>query len=154
MKPFTKILVPFDFSAHSEAALATAAEIARRYDASLVVLHVFEPLSYALPDSFVLLSASEMNRMLGELRTLLEATKRRAEVAGAPRVEVLQREGIAASEIVGLARDQAFDLIVMGTHGRKGLKHAIMGSVAERVVRSAPCAVLTLKAHKDESEAG
>lgn len=148
MKPFTHLLVPVDFSPYSSAAVRLAADIARRYDAKITLVHVYEPIAYALPDGFALVSAEELTRALDQMKKQLETIKAEAEGAGAPRVTITQEQGVAATEIVHLAREQKVDLIVMGTHGRKGLTHAVMGSVAERVVRSAPCPVLTLKAEK------
>ena len=68
---------------------------------------------------------------------------------GVTRVDRRLLQGAAAVEIVELARSADFDLIVMGTHGRTGLKHVLMGSVAERVLRTAPCPVLTVKASEN-----
>jgi len=146
MTPFRKILVPVDFSVHASEAIRAAADLAKRYDAALTLVHVYETVAYALPDGFVLFTGSQLADMLSEFEKRLAAAKRDAEAAGATRVEVKQLQGAAAVEIVEFAKENGFDLIVMGTHGRRGLQHALMGSVAERVVRTAPCPVLTLKA--------
>jgi len=146
MKPFQKILVPTDFSAHSALAVQTAADLCRRYDASMLLAYVYEPIAYALPDGYLLFSEPQLNSMFEEFEKRLALEKKTAEAAGALRVETKLLQGIAATEIRQLAEHAACDLIVMGTHGRKGLPHVVLGSVAERVVRSAPCPVLTVRA--------
>lgn len=142
------ILVPTDFSAHAEKALSTAAELAKLFGGAKVsVLHAYHvdvpmvsPMAggYALPQGFY-----------EELRA--QATARVDEL-----VEKLAAEGIDASgvalqtpaalAIVEQAEKLPADLIVMGTRGNTGLKHVLLGSVAERIVRTAPCPVLTVKA--------
>jgi nucleotide-binding universal stress UspA family protein len=146
MKPFKRILVPVDFSTHSSEAIRAAADLAARYDGAVTLLNVWEGSVYYFPEGYVLYSPDHLRKVMTELGRELDASRREAEVAGAPRVETKQREGVAATEIVDFAREGEFDLIVMGTHGRTGVKHALMGSVAERVVRKAPCPVLTLHA--------
>jgi nucleotide-binding universal stress UspA family protein len=145
MRPFQRILLPTDFSACSAEAQRAAAELAQRYDATLELLHVFEPILYMTPEGHTLLVPGQLEDLLDGNDRLLDAAKKAAEDAGAPRVRTRQEQGVAASEIVEVARRDGFDLIVIGTHGRTGLKHALLGSVAERVVRRAPCPVLTIR---------
>jgi universal stress protein A len=152
MKPFAKILVPVDFSAHSEQAVRVAAELARRYDAALNIIHVYEPIAYALPEGYVLMSNEQLKELWSRLEKDLDAEKKLAVEGGAPRVETHLLQGLAVDEICGVAKKQSFDLIVMGTQGRRGLSHLLVGSVAERVLRLAPCPVLTLKAPKPAPE--
>jgi nucleotide-binding universal stress UspA family protein len=83
--------------------------------------------------------------MFEEFHRELAEQRRRAEFAGAPRVDTELLHGFAVSEIQHFAQQCNFDLIVMGTHGRRGLSHAFLGSVAERVLRLAPCPVLTVR---------
>lgn len=146
MKPFERILVPVDFSEHSREAVRAAVDLGRRYDASLMLVHVFEPAVYALPDGCVLFTPEQLARLFNELERQLEMARQEAVQLGAARVDILLLEGFAAGEIVDCSRGAKIDLIVMGTHGRTGPKHLLLGSVAERVVRHAPCAVLTVKA--------
>jgi universal stress protein A len=146
MKPFTKILVPVDFSPHSEQAVRVAAELARRYDAALGIIHVYEPIAYALPEGYVLMSHEQLNELWRRFDQELAAVKKLATEGGAPRVETHLLQGLAVDEICAVAEKQGFDLIVMGTQGRRGLSHLLIGSVAERVLRLAPCPVLTVKA--------
>ena len=145
MAGFKRILIPVDFGAHSAAAVRLGAELARAYQGSLTLLHVFDPLPYALPESFEIHSPEQRRRLYGELESELSRTKREAEAAGAPNVEVRLVEGYVSEQITEVARRGDFDIIVMGTHGRRGVKHALLGSVAERIVRTGPCPVLTVK---------
>jgi nucleotide-binding universal stress UspA family protein len=144
MSSFTKILVPLDFSEHSERAVALAAELSGRYSAPLTLLYVYELVPYALPEGPALYALPQPP-LLPDFHAQLERLRARALAAGATDVRGVVREGFAAAQISELARDEHFDLIVMGTHGRKGLSHLFMGSVAEKVVRTAPCPVLTVR---------
>jgi nucleotide-binding universal stress UspA family protein len=152
MAPFKKILVPIDFSTHSERAARLAAELARTFDASLTVLHVYSIPTYPLPEGYILASPETVAELMEKTSAGVKAMKTRLVDHGAPRVDTLLVEGSAFAEIVRTAREKGFDLIVMGTHGRTGLKHAFMGSVAEKVVRKAHCPVLSVRdpEHKPE----
>lgn len=152
MKPFQKILVPVDFSACSAEGVRTAADLAQRYGAELVLVHVFEPILYTTPDGYPFLVPGQLESLLAEYATALGKAKKDAEAAGASRVSTRELQGFAASEIANLAKDGHFDLIVIGTHGRTGLKHALMGSVAEKVLRSAPCPVLCVRASAQDAD--
>lgn len=143
----TRILVPTDFSAASDAALAYARVIGRQFSASVHLLHVFDdPFASG---SFV---ADGIGLMPIELRESLfaEARARLAERLAAhaqliPGSSSALVVGPPARRIVEYARDNDMDLIVMGTHGRGGLAHVLLGSVTERVVRTARCPVLTTR---------
>jgi len=143
---FEKILVPVDFSDHSTQALDTAAALAKDYDASLTIVNVYEPLALALPEGYQLFSQEQLDQLFEELQRKLVQQRQRAEAAGAKRVDSELLHGFAVTEIQSLAERGGYDLIVIGTHGRRGLSHALLGSVAERVVRLAPCPVLTVRA--------
>ena len=145
MKPFQKILVATDFSPHSALALQLAADVSRRYDASVTLLYVYEPIAYALPEGYQLFTEPQLDELFLAFRKQLAEQKQAALAAGALRVETQLSTGSAASEICALAETGSFDLIVLGTHGRKGLSHVVLGSVAERVLRTAPCPVLTVR---------
>jgi nucleotide-binding universal stress UspA family protein len=146
MKPFRKILVPTDFSSHSAEAVRYAADLSRRYEASVTVAHAFQPAEYAFPEGYLLHKASDQAGTISRIEQELAAAKAEARAAGALDVETTMLEGVASAAIVGFAEKGGHDLIVMGTHGRTGFKHALLGSVAEKVVRTAPCAVLTVRA--------
>ena len=143
MASWTKICCPIDFSETSRVALEEASELARRYQGELALLHVFEPpvatsdLMVAPPGMF--------EQTAKDLERKLELWKGEAEQRGARVVRALVVTGAAATETVRFAREGGYDLVVMGTHGRRGLRHLVLGSVAERVVREAPCAVLVVR---------
>lgn len=148
MQPFNRILVPVDFSTQSAQAVRTAADLARRYEASLTLVHVYDPIAYALPEGYVVFAPSQLDKMFAAFEKQLAAAKQNALEAGAPRVDTRLLQGFVTAEIVDFASRAEADLIVMGTHGRRGVSHVVLGSVAERVVRMAPCAVLTVKVAK------
>ena len=144
----SRILVPMDFSAHSEHALRYATALATRLGASLHLLHVVED-----PATTGAWSAESMPPDLAELRTELvaDAERRLRVYRGEPEhtqvpVVTTARMGLTSHTIVDYAAALNIDLIVMGTHGRTGIAHLLMGSVAERVLRHAPCPVLTVRA--------
>ncbi len=143
MATWTKICCPIDFSETSRAALEEAAELARRYEAEMALLHVFEPPAAT---SDLMVTPPEMfEQTAKELERKLELWRSEAERRGAKAVRSLVVTGAAATEVVRFAREGGYDLVVMGTHGRRGLRHLVLGSVAERVVREAPCAVLVVR---------
>jgi nucleotide-binding universal stress UspA family protein len=141
---FRRILCPVDFSDASAGALRAAALLAQRSGGSLTLLHVDVVPGSAIPEA-LLETPPALATDLGAPadRPLLE-WKARAEGLGVPQVEARRSVGRPAQEILALVRRDGFDLIVLGTHGRTGVGHLILGSVAEEVVRRAPCPVLTL----------
>lgn len=151
MKTFKKILVPVDFASHSAEALEVATDLARRYEAALTLVHVYEPVDYALPPGYVVYTPDQLNRMTAELQSRLEATRRDVAASSGGTVEARMLQGPAAVSILDCAADEGFDLIVMGTHGRTGVGRFLLGSVAEKIVRAAHCAVLTVKAPGNKS---
>jgi nucleotide-binding universal stress UspA family protein len=153
MKPFRKILVPVDFSAHSARAVQVAADLARRYEGTLELVHVFDPLAYPLPDGYVMFTRPQLDEMFARFDAELAKYQQAALAAGAARVQTHVRQGPCAAEICDYAREGLFDLVVMGTHGRRGLSRVLLGSVAERVLRMAPCPVLTLRAEGQPAQA-
>lgn len=153
MAPFKKILVPIDFSPHAEAALEAALSVAKHYDASITLVHVFEPIALALPEGSGFYPSAQLTDAMRETQRMLDAKRDELAPKAGRAVEVVQRNGSPPHEIVDFAKSRGFDLIVLGTHGRTGLAHMLIGSVAERVVRSAPCAVLTVHAPKTATKA-
>jgi nucleotide-binding universal stress UspA family protein len=145
MKPFKKILVPVDFSPHSAEAIRYAADLSRRYEASVGLVHVYETIAYSVPDGFVLYTAQQLTDLYSLFTKQLDGARADAEAAGALRLSTHMLEGAPAREITQFAEAGSYDLIVMGTHGRSGLQHAFFGSVAERVLRKAVCPVLTVR---------
>jgi nucleotide-binding universal stress UspA family protein len=141
MLPVKTILHPTDLSEPSEAAYRVACAVARDHGARVVVAHVMTPPLHAYRDFGPLLPDPET--VADEVRDSLRL--QRPPRYGVP-VEYRVCRGDAAGEIVALSEDLKCDLIVMGTHGRAGLKRLVLGSVAEAVLRRAPCPVLTVKA--------
>jgi universal stress protein A len=150
---YHKILVPLDFSEPSREAMHLAVELAKQGNATLTLFHVYPPLLYPV-DPSVYLDLERKQRESAEL-LLLEAQQELSSPGGST-VEVALAEGSSPfEEIIGKAEQGDYDLIVMGTHGRTGLRRALIGSVAERVVRHAPCSVLIArrKQAQDANEA-
>lgn len=148
-RPIRSILVPTDFSHDAEIAIHTAHRLlaAMEQDARLILIHAFNlPIEYT--------AYGPIPTSVHYLRdTGLDAERRLAEAAeGLARegltVETVAREGDPASVIVDEARDRGVDLIAMGTHGRSGLRHLLLGSTAERVVQHASCPVMTIRHHE------
>jgi nucleotide-binding universal stress UspA family protein len=141
-----KILVATDFGEASEAALTYGRDLARSYGATMHVLHVVESVLASIADS-------ESIGTLMDLQTQIERNARKqmeSIITDEDRTTlhaqaIVLTSGRAAEAIVEYAKNNAVDLIVMGTHGRRALAHLWMGSVAERVVRMAPCPVLTVR---------
>lgn len=133
------ILVPIDFSEDSLEALRAACELARRFDARLDLINVVEPLPPAA--DLMLVNAYE------DIRRDAQDDLARLPCADLPAGSVrrLVRLGYPAQTITDFARGEEIDLIVLGTRGRTGLAHLLMGSVAERVVRTAPCPVFVAR---------
>ena len=137
------ILAPTDFSEHSQQAIQYARELAQTFGATLVLLHVVELPPYPIEG----LPPSQLGGTLLEdleqqaTSDLAQVLAKEAEVTVVRRVVV----GIPYRRIVEVAADEKVDLIVMATHGRTGFSHLFMGSVAEKVVRTAPCPVLTIR---------
>ena len=146
MPAIRRILVPTDFSPHSNEATAWAADLAGRYGSAIVLVHVYQPVSMILPEGFVLKSAEEIADLLHSLdAALAEAKGQLARIAPGVAIDSVLLQGTPFAEIVRHARENGFDLIVLGTHGRTGLSHVVLGSVAEKVVRKAHCPVLTVR---------
>jgi nucleotide-binding universal stress UspA family protein len=144
---FNKILCPTDFSASSERALDFALAIGKMSGAQLLLLHVVEPLSYPASSEYFdpVIDEVELTMQMGaalqkQLEDQVTALKQNYEAIQGKVVS-----GNTFLEIINAVRDAKIDLIVMGTHGRTGLAHVLIGSVAEKVVREAPCPVLTVK---------
>ncbi len=143
MKTIEHILVATDFSKPSKRAIQVATEVAMTFKASLTMVHVFEYPRAAYTDS-ALYSGGLVEPVLEEaqfkLSELLGSTRQQV-----PEASAQIRQGIAYEEILAVARESGADLIVMGTHGRTGFARAVLGSLAEKVVRLSPVPVLTVR---------
>jgi nucleotide-binding universal stress UspA family protein len=139
-----RILHPTYFSEQSEAAWTWAELMARTFGAELHLLHVLQEPVAVLPESSLAVAPPAVN--LPELAESAQHGLERLTAASPGRVTArVVRHGPAAEEIARYASDAGIDMIVMGTHGRTGLAHVLLGSVAEKVVRKACCAVLTVR---------
>jgi len=143
---FRKILVPTDFSETAETALYYGVQLARQFGGELHIMHVCEdPMQLTAWPVLPPGAAPEVGEEAVAIRALLKSlipADDRTPLKTEVHVIVGQPTGLAISQY---AAEHEFELIVMGTHGRGALAHALMGSVAEKVVRSAPCPVLTIR---------
>lgn len=141
------ILAPTDFSHHSGSGLRYAAGLAEKFGAALHVLHVLpEVVAPVGPEPMILPSLPAEyyeEAQAAALESLGECLKPEWGIPAT--VERVVRWGDPVLAIVTYARERGMDLIVLATHGRTGLSHVLLGSVAERIVREAPCAVLTVR---------
>lgn len=143
--PFQRILCPTDFSPHSKNALALAAKLASTFEAELHLLHVIEdflpsvPLDptgvYGLPPDYDEKVKAAVEKELESVVASLQTSREVVRVV---------KTGSPLTEIVRYIRQAKIDAVVMGTHGRTGLSHVVMGSVAESVLRTSPCPVMVV----------
>ena len=141
----TRILVPTDFSDSAKEAIRAAMDLAQRYEASIKLIHVFQPIAMALPEGVMVYGPTLYGDVTAKLGQHLEEIKAAIEKQGFSRIEHSLVHGIPHVEIARIVREEDFHLVIMGSHGRSGLAHALLGSVAEKVVRKAPCPVLVVK---------
>ena len=152
-RSFQTFVVPYDFSEHSRAALEMATDLAQRFESDLHLVHVIQPpsLAYAAYGGPGTPAPAPVGVL--ELREIAESALRdvAAEVEGqCARVHTHIVESASIPDAIReVAEKVSADLIVMGTHGRTGLAHVFLGSVAERTLRRSPCAVLTVQAPAD-----
>lgn len=145
MPKIERILCPTDFSDFSDRAYDYGLSLARHYKAELYLLHVVRPVivgypEYAVPDS--------VSEFYGELREYAEEQLRefaKVHASGGVQAKVLVHEGVVTESILDFARENSIDMIVMGTHGRRGVQRLTVGSVTERVMRKASCPVLVVR---------
>lgn len=143
--PAQHVLVPIDFSANSDHALDYAVRLAHTLQAHLTLLHVIEPLTVGsletLPYTFIQGVEAKITDIMASYRERLTAAGLQCDFTIV--------HGVPFQVIIDTARAAHVDLIIMGTHGRTGLPHVLVGSVAERVVRLAPCPVLVMRVPAD-----
>jgi nucleotide-binding universal stress UspA family protein len=138
-----KILVPTDFTETSDKALDFAIELAQKFDAAVLVMHSFEIPVMGFPDGALVATADIAARIQEAGRTGLDTAVNARTSRGVSVTSVL-REGNAAEEIRAVAEESKCDLIVIGTHGRRGIARALLGSTAENVIRTVKLPVLTI----------
>jgi nucleotide-binding universal stress UspA family protein len=140
-----KILCPVDFSVASRETLEVAAALSFRFGAELTLFHAYPLPGYTLPEGTVLPRPQMLQELADQTDRHLAEWKDLARSLGVPAVETAKSVGEPAAEIVEFAQQGDYDLIVMSTHGRTGIAHALLGSVAERVVRRSLVPVLTIR---------
>ncbi len=140
-----KILVPTDFSEPSDAALDYAVSLAQKLGASIHVVHSFELPVVGLPSGVLTISAEMASRIIDAAQTALAQLSEKYEQRGV-KLETLIEQADPREGVLSAAKKIGADLIVMGTHGRRGLARALIGSVTEAVVRTSPVPVLTVHA--------
>ena len=147
-----RIVVPTDFSPNSEASIPYAVELAKVFGSEFILIHAFQAPDYPMvePGGEVMMEWPRWNESLRkQQQEKLDALAK--EISDKARIAVTSFlvEGAAANAIVNFAQEKKADCIVITTHGRTGVSHLVFGSVAERIVRLAPCPVFTVKLAKD-----
>lgn len=141
---FRKILCPVDLSEFSDEILSYAKEVAKGFNSELIVLTVIPTLEYYVPyESFII--PDNILQMKENLQ--LEVEKDMERLIGSidyPAKKMI-RWGIPHNVILDIIREEEIELVVMGTHGRSGIEHLILGSVAEKIIRKSPCPVLIVR---------
>src|SRR5688572_19248732 len=148
--PFHKILCPVDFSPGSQQAIQLAVRLASFDDGEIVIAHCWyvPPAASAADHAF---PANLVQQIIEDAHRALDEASAEAKQLGAKRVRKVLLTGLPWDQIVTELDDPAYDLVVMGTHGRTGLSRVLLGSVAEKVVRHAPCSVLATKPRETQS---
>jgi nucleotide-binding universal stress UspA family protein len=145
MMRIKRILVPIDFSEYSKNAFRYAIEFARSFEAELILVYVVEPVVYPSDFSFGQVALPSMeNEMFSLGRQQLDQLIAR-EIGEGISARSIVRSGKPFVEIIHTAREEEADLVIIATHGHSGIEHVLFGSTAEKVVRKAPCPVLSIR---------
>jgi nucleotide-binding universal stress UspA family protein len=143
------LLVPVDFSEPSSRAVDYAMALARETRAKVTLLHAFELPIVGFPDGALVASAEIASRLVSSAQSALSAELEKRKKEGGVVVDSVLKQSDPRDAIVSAAKELGADLIVMGTHGRRGFARALLGSVAESVLRTAPVPVLVVRAPKE-----
>jgi nucleotide-binding universal stress UspA family protein len=140
-----KVLVPIDFSDYSKSSLRYAVNFAKQFNAEIFLIYVVEPVIYPPDFSMGQIAIPSVNaewdeRAREELKNLAKT-----EIPEGVKVKTILKNGKPFLEIIDTASEENIDLIIIATHGHSGVEHILFGSTAEKVVRKAPCPVLTLR---------
>jgi nucleotide-binding universal stress UspA family protein len=143
MAELRRFLVPTDFTETSDRALDWAIDLAARVGASVTVMHAYEIPVLGFPDGALIATPEVAARISDAARGALDRTVARCKDRGVP-LDAVLRDGVPYEEVNTLAEAIKADLIIIGTHGRRGLARALLGSVAENVIRTATRPVVTI----------
>ncbi len=147
-----KILAPIDFSEHSMNAMRSAMELAKDVGAEVHLVHVIAPHHHFIP--LPLATNVEQSRELAREAAMLEQAEeelahlKKDEFGDSKKVSTFAVIGHPVQKLVDYAKEQSIDLIVMATHGRSGIEHAVLGGTTEKIVRNSPCSVLVIRARQ------
>ena len=146
MLPITSILVPIDFSQHSQQALIYAKEWAKQWSATLHLIHVIEPVIFPVDWGYTPVDLSNVEKEYqqtaeSELTKIIESLHNE----GYSAIPQVLHGGRSSDEIIQYAKDHGISMICIATNGRGGVEHLLLGSTTERVVRKAPCPVLVIR---------
>ncbi|MGC4114975.1 MAG: universal stress protein [Myxococcales bacterium] len=151
MLEWHRILCPVDFSEPSRRAMQVAAQLAKEHGAELLLLHVYQAPGVSFPEATFLAGDEVLQQLVDMVLKSLTEWKAEAMKAGAADVSTHTAMGTPYAEILRFAEKLDCDLVVMGTHGRTALARVFIGSVAEKVVRHAPCPVLTVRPNRERT---
>ncbi len=143
MNLFNRIVVATDFSEVSDAAVDYAVELAKTYGATVTLVHVYALPVYGFPSGALITTPEMATRLMAGAQEGATAACARVASSGVD-IKPIVREGLAWEEVHKIADEVDADLVVIGTHGRKGIAHALLGSVAEKIVRTATRPILTI----------
>jgi nucleotide-binding universal stress UspA family protein len=149
MKRIQRIVVGTDFSEIADAALDSAIDLAAQVGAAITLVHAYEIPVYGVPDGALVTTADVAGRLANAAQEGLRAETERNKGKGVP-IDTVVRVGLAWDEVNAVAADVHADLIVVGTHGRRGFARAFLGSVAERILRTATCPVLVVRGKESQ----
>jgi nucleotide-binding universal stress UspA family protein len=138
-----RVLVPVDFTETSDRALEYALELARKFEAKITVMHAYQIPVYGFPDATYITAAEVATQISNAAQARLDAILEAHKTSGVETTAIL-RDGVAWEEINRIAGEVKADLIIIGTHGRRGLARALLGSVAENVIRTSTVPVLVI----------
>lgn len=149
---FSKILVPVDFSEYTDDIVKYATEIAQKFGSAIHLIHVIPNMDYFTPYESFMAAENMVTVQKGvEAEVQQDIEKVASTIVGIPVTKAI-RTGVSFVEIIEYVKSEHIDLVIMATHGRGGLEHIIIGSVAEKVVRKSPCPVLTIRPAKKQTK--
>jgi nucleotide-binding universal stress UspA family protein len=140
-----KVLVPIDFSDYSKSSLRYAVNFAKQFNAEIYLIYVVEPVIYPPDFSMGQIAIPSVNTEWDERAREGLKNLAKTEIPDGVKVKTILKNGKPFMEIIDTASEENIDLIIIATHGHSGVEHILFGSTAEKVVRKAPCPVLTLR---------